>query len=162
MDIFKDANINLNICKYKETARGSCPIRIKWEVCRKKKDFSCTIYTITDPEKVRKIEPKAYNSVIERSSDFLNSLDIEITDEVFILETMLHEFGHAHQILKFMEITKPIKFIHYSDNINSCVNLVFGSKIYSNDVYSNFRPEEVYAEMFKFKYFYKFYKMIFN
>lgn len=156
-DQFK--NLDIKLC-LQIISRDIPVFNVEYRISNKDKINNISINVINDIETFKIKFPNRYKELYDTNSEFLDSIDIEQTEEIMIICAILHEFGHIDQIIKFINNTRPIKFKYFEENVLSCLKLIFGQKFYSDIVYHNFRPDELYAEMFKFKYFNKIYKLL--
>jgi len=135
------------------------------------KDLNPVEHTIFICDDLFVIEKESYENdyafLLDTNVEFLNSLNIEISHKALIVSMLLHEFGHLSQIIKFMK-SSNIKDLSSLERINTEFIYVIRrmnkekakSNKYEDSLYYTLMFTDLYAEMFKFKYFYKIWNLI--
>jgi hypothetical protein len=159
---FKESSINLNMISYEDLEEDESPASISFEssICSDKIE-NLTISIIKDVEVYKNKEFYDYNKTIKSDAEFFQMMNIILSEHSIITAWLLHEFGHLYQIIRFIELSN----INYYTNMRQinesliATTFRFGDKIKDyfkmTDIFIEFSFNEIYAEMFKFKYFAK-------
>lgn len=163
-DEFKDANITLDIRDYKNIPRDKSVFHINWIGYHDHIDFVMTV--VKDFEVFKKKDPKWYKYILDMNSEFLESLNIELSEQSLILINILHEFGHIHQLLYFLKKYHIRQYSNFESINWAATHLILGKPSRKNNMYKNsiffqhMMFDELYANMFKFKYFLRFWGLL--
>jgi hypothetical protein len=163
LPIFQKFDIKLNTMSYWDFEEGNDPafINILFNVRTNTLEFVINI--INDIDVYREQKAEDYYKFLNNNKEFLDTFNIELDDRTFILNCLLHEFGHAEQSIKAFNYGKYINFLDCTNIVNTSVGMAFNihSKLVSEyDISYNFGMDEIYAEMFKYKYFMYFYNLL--
>jgi hypothetical protein len=161
---FKDIKVKLDIMGFEEMEENEGVASTIYS--SKTNDF--TIKIMNDFYIFKREEPRDYQAIVDTNKEFFESINIKITEKSIIVATLLHEFGHLYHMIKFIKYSNIRNYIGMI-NINrefqiTAFNIDEGIKDESLkiDLYYEFMFNEIYAEMFKFKYFMKFWSIINN
>ncbi len=141
-------------------------IRVEY-IIDKPDHINYIIYMVDDCYGFLNNRPKFRQSLSTENRDFLESLniitqdDILIPEDIIIIAFLLHEFGHISHTKKFLNIS-TISDLNNLRNIHDRALALLLNLKGCNDVYMRQSSlfSEHYAEMFKFKHFYKIWKQL--
>ncbi len=160
---FTNENIYLIIRNHKKIKSNEKDI-IRLEYIDKGDHINYFIYMIDDCSQFLDKQSKFYKSLSLESEDILEPLniitknDILIKEKAIIIMFLLHEFGHISHVKKFMNFS----IFNNLRSINDQALYLFmnTSKDENINIGKQFLFGEHYAEMFKFKHFYKIWKQL--
>jgi len=161
---FINTNIKLEIKDYDKIPRDKSVFHIDWTGYHDSIDFVMTI--IKDITIFEKKSPKWYQLLLDQDREFLESLDIEISEQSIMTLHILHEFGHVHQLMDFLKKYHIMQYSKFQNISWEAAYLVLGKPRRKNSIYKDntfFQHmlfDELYANMFKYKYFIKFWKQL--
>jgi hypothetical protein len=126
---------------------------------------SITMSIDDDLAKYKAEKPKDYQLLIDIDAEFFNSMNIEVTDCTMIIAILLHEIGHIKHMQEFSVYTTARNYIGLINVNDAFINSVCHIECVDDgyDQYAikyHFNPSELYAEMFKYKYFMKIWNII--
>jgi len=156
---FNDVPVRLNIKDYlqivEEDGRGLACLTT---LIKSTLSIDYTILICKDLYVPEIKNPENYSILLETNSVYLTSIGIEISHRSLIVCILLHEFGHLLQKIKFLKHS-DIRDLKSLTRINTEFIRVIKRKkgtqdtTFENSLFYNFMFDELYAEMFKFKYF---------
>ncbi len=160
---FTNENISLIIRNHEKIKFNEKGI-IKLEHIDKCDHVNYFIYMIDDCYRFLDKRPELYQSLRVESKKFLESLNIITENDTLILEKaiiinfLLHEFGHISHIKQFVNYSI---FNNLRNINNQSIYLFMNSREDKNvNIKKHLLFGEHYAEMFKFKHFYKIWKQL--
>jgi len=163
-DEFRDTDIVLEIKAYNEIPKEKSVFHVDWIGYHDHIDFTMTV--VKNFEVFKKKDPKWYKYLLDINSEFLESLNIEVVEQPLILINILHEFGHIHQLLYFLKKYHIAQYSNFESVNWAAVRLILGKPSRKNNIYENsiffqhMMFDELYANMFKFKHFLKFWGLL--
>jgi hypothetical protein len=169
-DEFKDLPIKLEIkdtpelIKSKSHAMGSFNLFIQKKFNNKIREIK--IITVNDFMCIKEINNEYFQRIIKNKSPLFSVIHENINNENLLLYILLHEFGHLHQVLIFMNNSnsKIAGRILFDDYNFAAINLMkhgFNTINYrktknidnKRGLIYKMTPTELYAELFVYKNF---------
>jgi len=162
---FTNENISLIIRNHEKIDPNEKNI-IKLEYIDKRDHINYFIYMVDDCYQFLNKRPKFYQELCNEDKEFLESLNIIAQDDIIpedciIIDFLLHEFGHISHMKNVLSISTFREFLNLKNINDQSIDLFNNSRENKNvNIGQDFLFGEHYAEMFKFKHFYKIWKKL--
>lgn len=127
--------------------------------------YDSKICIINDFEYYKNKIPSKYELDIDTAKEIMDSFKIQESEKLIIICCLLHEFGHYAHLKESLKYNDEYSTYFSLQTINEeFTRVAFNVSRYDYNVgdhiYYTFMFNEIYAEMFKFKYFYRIWNKI--